>query len=68
MKTILANQNMMPILRNKLPDIPDLVVCPHSLYKLADFVVMDAPSIEYLPYHFAMNHVAQVYKKGKRIL
>ncbi len=39
MKTILANQNMMPILRNKLPDIPDLVVCPHSLYKLADFAV-----------------------------
>ncbi|EFE05663.1 hypothetical protein CIT292_10636 [Citrobacter youngae ATCC 29220] len=37
MKTILANQNMMPILRNKLPDIPDLVVCPHSLHKLPDF-------------------------------
>ena len=35
--------------------------------KFADFVVMDAPSIEYLPYHFAMDHVAQVYKKGKRI-
>lgn len=35
--------------------------------KWADFVVMDAPSIEYLPYHFAMNHVARVYKKGKRI-
>ena len=35
--------------------------------KYADFVVMDAPSIEYLPYHFAMDHVAQVYKKGKRI-
>jgi imidazolonepropionase len=35
--------------------------------KYADFVVMDAPSIDYLPYHFAMNHVAGVYKKGKRI-
>ncbi|CAD7563461.1 hypothetical protein BN4901_2604 [Citrobacter europaeus] len=28
---------MMPILRNKLPDIPDLVVCPHCLYKWTDF-------------------------------
>ena len=36
--------------------------------KWADFVVMDAPSIEYLPYHFAMNHVDQVYKKGIRVV
>jgi len=35
--------------------------------KYADFVVMDAPTVDYLPYHFAMNHVARVYKKGKRI-
>ena len=32
--------------------------------KQADLVVMDAPSLEYLPYHFAMNHVNRVYKRG----
>lgn len=32
--------------------------------KQADFILMDAPSIDYLPYHFAMNHVYHVYKRG----
>ncbi|MCE5196805.1 MAG: imidazolonepropionase [Negativicutes bacterium] len=32
--------------------------------KQADLVLMDAPSLEYLPYHFAMNHVHRVYKRG----
>ncbi|HZW48768.1 MAG TPA: imidazolonepropionase [Bacillota bacterium] len=32
--------------------------------KQADFILMDAPSIDYLPYHFAMNHVYRVYKRG----
>ena len=36
--------------------------------KQADFVIMDAPSIDYLPYHFASNHVSQVYKKGVPLL
>ena len=32
--------------------------------KKADFVVFDAPNIEYLMYHFGINHVHQVYKDG----
>lgn len=32
--------------------------------KQADLILMDAPSIDYLPYHFAMNHVYHVYKRG----
>lgn len=32
--------------------------------KKADFVVFDAPNVEYLMYHFGINHVNQVYKNG----
>lgn len=36
--------------------------------KQADFILMDAPSIDYLPYHFAMNHVYHVYKRGALVV
>ena len=32
--------------------------------KKADLVVFDAPNIEYLMYHFGINHVNKVYKSG----
>ena len=32
--------------------------------KKADLVVFDAPNIEYLMYHFGINHTKQVYKNG----
>ncbi len=32
--------------------------------KKADLVVFDAPNIEYLMYHFGVNHVEKVYKEG----
>ncbi len=32
--------------------------------KKADLVVFDAPNIEYLMYHFGINHVNKVYKGG----
>ena len=32
--------------------------------KKADLVVFDAPNIEYLMYHFGVNHVNKVYKDG----
>ncbi|MGE5653087.1 MAG: imidazolonepropionase [Bacillota bacterium] len=32
--------------------------------KQADIVIMDAPNLEYLPYHFGVNHVWKVIKKG----
>lgn len=33
--------------------------------KQADIVIMDAPNLEYLPYHFGVNHVWKVIKKGR---
>ncbi len=33
--------------------------------KQADFVIWEAESIAELPYHFGVNHVKQVFKKGK---
>lgn len=33
----------------------------------ADFVIWDIPNYRYLPYHFGVNLVYQVYKKGKLI-
>ena len=33
--------------------------------KQADLVLMDIPNLEYLPYHFAINHVKMTIKKGK---
>lgn len=32
--------------------------------KKADLVVFDAPNVEYLMYHFGINHVYRVYKEG----
>lgn len=32
--------------------------------KKADLVIFDAPNIEYLMYHFGINHVHKVYKDG----
>lgn len=32
--------------------------------KKADLVIFDAPNIEYLMYHFGINHVDRVYKEG----
>lgn len=36
--------------------------------KKADFVVFDAPNVEYLMYHFGINHTKQVYKDGKLVV
>jgi len=36
--------------------------------KAADLVVFDAPSFDYVLYHFGVNHVKDVYKKGRRIV
>lgn len=36
--------------------------------KNADLVIFDAPNIEYIMYHFGINHVDRVYKKGKLVV
>jgi len=33
--------------------------------KHADLILLDIPNLEYLPYHFAVNHVKMTFKKGK---
>ena len=33
--------------------------------KEADLLVIDIPNYRYLPYHFGVDHVEQVIKKGK---
>lgn len=35
--------------------------------KQADFVLLDIPNLEYLPYHIGINHVMMTIKKGKVI-
>jgi len=30
-------------------------------------ILVDAPSAEYLPYHYGVSHVAEVYKGGVRV-
>lgn len=35
--------------------------------KNADFIIMDIPSIAFIPYHFGSNNVKQVYKLGELI-
>jgi len=35
--------------------------------KKADFVVFDAPNIEYIIYHFGINHTRDVYKAGRLV-
>ena len=36
--------------------------------KNADFVVFDARNVEYLMYHFGINHTKKVYKNGKLVV
>lgn len=36
--------------------------------KDADFVIFDVPNLEYLFYHFGINHVKDVYKDGKQVV
>lgn len=36
--------------------------------KQADLVLFDAPNLAYLPYHFGINHVHTVIKKGKIVV
>ncbi|QVK17287.1 imidazolonepropionase [Mycoplasmatota bacterium] len=36
--------------------------------KAADFVLFDVPNLEYLIYHFGINHVKDVYKDGKLVV
>jgi len=36
--------------------------------KKADVVVLDVPNIQYLPYHFGINHVDKVIKNGKLVV
>ena len=33
--------------------------------KQADLVIMDIPNLNYLPYHYGINHVVHTIKKGK---
>jgi len=35
--------------------------------KQADLIVLDAPNYRYLPYHYGVNMVEAVYKKGQKI-
>lgn len=36
--------------------------------KLADIVILDAPNLEYIYYHFGINHVTDVFKNGKIVV
>ncbi|MGL5506587.1 MAG: imidazolonepropionase [Paraclostridium sp.] len=36
--------------------------------KQADLVIFDAPNIEYLMYHFGINHTNKVFKNGKLVV
>ncbi|MBC5995746.1 imidazolonepropionase [Romboutsia ilealis] len=36
--------------------------------KKADFAIFDAPNIEYIMYHFGINHIDRVYKNGKLVV
>jgi imidazolonepropionase len=36
--------------------------------KKADIVILDAPNIQYIPYHFGINHVDKVIKNGKLVV
>ncbi len=35
--------------------------------KLADIVILDAPSLEFVPYHIGVNLVNTVFKRGRRV-
>lgn len=36
--------------------------------KDADFIILNIPNIDYLPYHFGVNHVDKVVKKGALVI
>lgn len=36
--------------------------------KQADIIIMDAPNYNYIPYHYGVNLVETVFKKGKRVV
>ena len=36
--------------------------------KQADIVIMDAPNLEYIMYHFGINHTKDVFKNGKLVV
>lgn len=36
--------------------------------KLADFVVYDAPNLDFIAYHFGVNLVEQVFKRGQQVV
>jgi len=35
--------------------------------KQADLILLDIPNLEYLPYHFAINHLKKTFKKGELV-
>ena len=36
--------------------------------KKADIAIFDAPNVEYLMYHFGINHIERVYKEGRLVV
>ena len=36
--------------------------------KKADIAIFDAPNVEYLMYHFGINHIGRVYKDGRLVV
>jgi imidazolonepropionase len=36
--------------------------------KQADIIILDVPNHHHIPYHFGINHVEKVFKKGKMII
>ncbi|MFQ6057026.1 MAG: amidohydrolase family protein [Methanosarcinales archaeon] len=36
--------------------------------KQADLIILDVPNYKMIPYHFGVNHVQTVIKKGKIVL
>ncbi|QNO14853.1 imidazolonepropionase [Alkalicella caledoniensis] len=36
--------------------------------KLADIVIFDCTNVDYIPYHFGINHVTDVFKRGKKVV
>lgn len=36
--------------------------------KKADVVILDVPNVQYIPYHFGINHVDKVIKNGKLVV
>ncbi|KKL65551.1 hypothetical protein LCGC14_2153860, partial [marine sediment metagenome] len=36
--------------------------------KIADIIMFDIPSYDYIPYHFGVNNVEKVIKRGKLVV